>query len=152
MSKHAVKRLLAGTVPVLSLAGCGGSSAAPTTTLPPTTTVPPTTSIPPSTSTSIVPPCGTQSVTGPEIQMTWGSKSFGTVTATAYMEDDGRLCGATAAFTAPLLVSELITAETIPQLNAKVAKANQANVSAMSGATATSKAYVTSLQAALDSQ
>lgn len=150
MRNPRLARVLAGATPLLSLAGlssCGGATANPTTTLPP-----PTTSVSSSTSTSIAPPCGAQSVTGPEVQMTWGSKSFGTVTATAYMDEGGSLCGATAVFTAPLLVSELITAEAIPQLNAKVEKAHKANVSAMSGATATSKAYVTSLQAALDSQ
>lgn len=84
--------------------------------------------------------------------MDWGAKSFGTVTATAYVNADGTVCGATASWNAILLISDEITSEAIPLLNAKVEKAHTAKVHAVSGATATSRAYVKSLQAALDSQ
>ena len=134
-------------LPLVSLAGlgaCGGGASAPTTTGVPTTTVPQTTT------TTVPLVCGTHAVTGPESQMDWGAKSFGTVTATGYFEADGTLCGATADWWAELLISEEITAEAVPVLNARAAKAHGAGINAVSGATATSNAYRTSLQAAID--
>lgn len=148
MRNPRVKALVAGFAPLLSvpgLASCGGSSAA-TSTLPPTTTETPTTT------TTVPLLCGDKAVTGPETQMDWGAKSFGTVTATAFVNADGSLCGATAGWNAILLISEEITAEAVPVLNARVEKSHTAKVNAVSGATATSRAYVKSLQAALDSQ
>lgn len=143
------KSLVNRALPLLPLAGlgaCGGGSTAPTTTAVPTTTVPPTTT------TTIPLVCGTHAVTGPESQMDWGAKSFGTVTATGYFEADGTLCGATADWWAELLISEEITAEAVPVLNARATKAHAADVNAVSGATATSNAYRTSLQAAIDAE
>lgn len=84
--------------------------------------------------------------------MDWGSKSFGTVTATGYFGDDGALCGATAEWNAILRISEEITSEAIPVLNARATKARSADINAASGATATSNAYRKSLQAALDAE
>ena len=94
--------------------------------------------------------CGTAAIVGPEAQMDWGAKSFGTVTATAFVGADGSLCGASATWNATLLISEEITSEAIPLLNARATKAHSADVNAVSGATATSQAYSRSLQAALD--
>lgn len=149
MRNPRLARVLAGSAPLLSLAGlssCGSAAANATTTLPPTTTEAP------STTTTVPLVCGARAVPGPETQMDWGAKSFGTVTATAFLEADGTVCGASATWNATLLISEEITAEAVPLLNAKVEKAHSARVNAVSGATATSRAYVKSLQAAIDSQ
>lgn len=148
MTNPRVKALVAGLVPLLSVPGLTscGSATTPTSTLPPTTTEPPTTT------TTVPLLCGERALTGPATQMDWGAKSFGTVTATAFVNADGSLCGASAGWNAILLISEEITSEAIPVLNARVEKSHKAKVNAVSGATATSRAYVKSLQAALDSQ
>ena len=82
--------------------------------------------------------------------MDWGAKSFGTVTTTGYFGDDNVLCGATATWWAELLISEEITAEAVPMLNARATKSQDADINAVSGATATSNAYTKSLQSVLD--
>ena len=121
--------------------GCGAASSAPTTTV---------TTLPPVSTTTLPLVCGTHAVEGPESDMWWVSKSFGTVTVTGYFGEDGVLCGATARWNAILAISEEITAEAAPLLNARATKAHGADIHAVSGATATSDAYRESLQAAID--
>ena len=158
------RQAFVSSFPLLTLSGlaaCGGSASSstnPTNSAKSATTA--TTSEPTSSAadTTVAPAttndpnllCGSSSVTGPVEEMEWGSKSFGTVAVTAYFTDAGDVCGATAKWEVPLGLSEDINEEAIPVLNKAVQSAKGANVQAVSGATATSQAYVKSLQAALD--
>lgn len=152
------RQAFVSSFPLLTLSGlaaCGGSDSSSTNSATTATTSVATSSVADTTvapSTSVDPNllCGSSSVTGPVEEMEWGSKSFGTVAVTAYFTDAGEVCGATAKWEVPLGLSEDINEEAIPVLNKAVQSAKGANVQAVSGATATSQAYVKSLQAALD--
>lgn len=149
MSSRRIRTALVTALPLVSasgLAACGGgSSAAPETTLAPTTTPAPTTKVDPNLL------CGVKSLVGSKEPMWWSTKSFGDVTVTAFVDEAGTPCGATAEWEAVAGLSKIINEDAIPQLNKFVESAKSSDIQGVSGATATAQAYVKSLQAALDS-
>jgi hypothetical protein len=94
--------------------------------------------------------CGVKASVGTKEPMWWSTKSFGDVTVTAYVDEAGAPCGATAEWEAVAGLSKIINEDAIPQLNKSVSTAKSANIQGVSGATATARAYMKSLQAALD--
>jgi uncharacterized protein with FMN-binding domain len=74
---------------------------------------------------------------------------YGTVKVTITVSG-GRMTNATATYTASTQVSEKINADAMPKLRSEALVAQSANIATVSGATYTSGAYRSSLQAALD--
>ena len=149
MNSRHFREFFVASIPLLSMTGLAACSGSGSTDgegsrEPATTAAPTTTTVDPNLL------CGTSSATGTTEEMTWGSKSFGTVAVTAFVNADGTVCGATAEWDVPLGLSEQINEDAIPVLNKAVQSAKSADIQAVSGATATSQAYVKSLQAALD--
>ena len=147
MSSRRFRQAFLSSLPLVSLSGlaaCGGSdTTAPDTTLT-STTLAPTTTVDPNLL------CGVQASVGTKEPMWWSTKSFGDITVTAYLDDAGVVCGATTEWEAVAGLSKIINEDAVPQLNTFVATAKGANIQGVSGATASSRAYVKSLQAALD--
>ena len=148
MSHQPLRRAFISSLPLLSLTGlaaCGSS-----TTLKPETTSLPELTVAPSTSLDPSLLCGVKSSVGTKEPMWWSTKSFGDVTVTAFIDDAGNVCGATAQWDVVAGLSKIINEDAVPQLNKAVADAKGANIHGVSGATATDRAYIKSLQAALD--
>lgn len=147
MRSRRFRQAFLSSLPLVSLSGlaaCGGSdTTAPDTTLA-STTLAPTTTVDPNLL------CGVKASVGTKEPMWWSTKSFGDITVTAYLDDAGVVCGATTEWEAVAGLSKIINEDAVPQLNTFVATAKGANIHGVSGATASSRAYVKSLQAALD--
>ena len=147
MSSRRFRQAFLSSLPLVSLSGlaaCGGSdTTAPNTTLA-STTLAPTTTVDPNLL------CGVKASVGTKEPMWWSTKSFGDVTVTAYVDEAGVPCGATAEWEAVAGLSKIINEDAIPQLNKFVSTAKSTNIQGVSGATATARAYTKSLQAALD--
>ena len=147
MSSRRFRQAFLSSLPLVSLSGlaaCGGSdTTVPDTTLT-STTLAPTTTVDPNLL------CGVKASVGTKEPMWWSTKSFGDITVTAYLDDAGVVCGATTEWEAVAGLSKIINEDAVPQLNTFVATAKGANIQGVSGATASSRAYVKSLQAALD--
>jgi hypothetical protein len=94
--------------------------------------------------------CGATTVVGPTTDIWWSTKSFGKLAVTAQFDDAGILCGATSTWNPLAGLSVIICDDAMPKLNAEVSAAKSAKINGISGATATSQAYVKSLQAAID--
>jgi len=77
------------------------------------------------------------------------SHKYGTVKVTITVAS-GRMTNATAAYTASSQLSEKINSDAMPKLRSEALAAQSANIDTVSGATYTSGAYRSSLQAALD--
>lgn len=77
------------------------------------------------------------------------SHEYGTVKVTITVSG-GRMTDATASYTASTQVSKKINADAMPKLRSEALAAQSANIDTVSGATYTSGAYRSSLQAALD--
>jgi uncharacterized protein with FMN-binding domain len=77
------------------------------------------------------------------------SHKYGTVRVTITVSS-GRMTNAAATYTASSQLSERINADAIPKLRSEALVAQSANIATVSGATYTSGAYRSSLQAALD--
>ena len=147
MSSRRFRQAFLSSLPLVSLSGlaaCGGSdTTVPDTTLT-STTLAPTTTVDPNLL------CGVKASVGTKEPMWWSTKSFGDITVTAYLDDAGVVCGATTEWEAVAGLSKIINEDAIPQLNKFVSTAKSTNIQGVSGATASSRAYVRSLQAALD--
>ncbi len=146
MKLRQIRQAVLTSLPLVSasgLAACGGSTATATTTEAPTTVAPTTT-----VDSQLL--CGVKASVGTKEPMWWSTKSFGDITVTAYVDDAGVVCGATTEWEAVAGLSKIINEDAIPQLNKAVASAHGANIQGVSGATASSRAYVKSLQAAID--
>ena len=80
------------------------------------------------------------------------NRVFGTLVVTAKFASNGELCGVAVNFDVWDRKSVQIEQYALPKLNARAKKAKSANIHGISGATAVSRAYATSLQAAIDAK
>ena len=93
--------------------------------------------------------CGTVTKTGSSTEITW-RRSYGVVQVTVKATSAGQVCGASAQYQTYDSRSARFEDYAIPILNKQVASAQGANIQGVSGATAVSQAYHTSLQSAID--
>lgn len=118
-----------------------------------TTTVPPVNGVPPDTTPAPAPAaCGAKKSTGSTTDIVDRNRVFGTLVVTAKFASNGELCGVAVNFDVWDRKSVQIEQYALPKLNARAKKAKSANIQAVSGATAVSRAYATSLQAAIDAK
>jgi len=80
------------------------------------------------------------------------NRVFGTLVVTAKFASNGELCGVAVNFDVWDRKSVQIEQYALPKLNARAKKAKSANIQGISGATAVSRAYAASLQAAIDAK
>lgn len=93
--------------------------------------------------------CGAVTKTGNSTEITW-RRSYGVVQVTVKATSAGQVCGATAQYQTYDNRSARFEDYAIPILNKQVASAQSANIQGVSGATAVSQAYQSSLQSAVD--
>ena len=122
-----------------------------TTTTVVTTTVPPVNGAPPDT-TPAPGACGVKKSTGSTTDIVDRNRVFGTLVVTAKFAINGELCGVAVKFYVCDIKSVQIEQYALPKLNARAKKAKSANIQGISGATAVSRAYAASLQAAIDAK
>lgn len=136
-----------------TLPASGSASAAggvPTATVAPSaTTVAPVVTAAPATAAPAA--CGAMSGTGVAGDIT-ARRNYGTVTVTAKFTADGTLCDASATYVAYDQKSVRYEEYSIPILNQQAIAAKSANIQGISGATAVSDGYRTSLQSAIDNK
>ncbi|MCX6528483.1 MAG: FMN-binding protein [Actinobacteria bacterium] len=136
----------------------GATVPAPTTTTVTTTTVVATTvpsvnGAPPDTTPTPSPAaCGAKKSTGSTTDIVDRNRVFGTLVVTAKFASNGELCGVAVNFDVWDRKSVQIEQYALPKLNARAKKAKSANIQGISGATAVSRAYAASLQAAIDAK
>lgn len=134
----------------------GATVPAPTTTTVTATTVVTSTVPPvngaPSDTTPATAACGAKKSTGSTTDIVDRNRVFGTLVVTAKFASNGELCGVAVNFDVWDRKSVQIEQYALPKLNARAKKAKSANIQGVSGATAVSRAYVTSLQAAIDTK
>jgi len=140
----------------------GATVPAPTTTTVTTTTVvattvPPVNGAPPDTTPAPAPAptpaaCGAKKSTGSTTDIVDRNRVFGTLVVTAKFASNGELCGVAVNFDVWDRKSVQIEQYALPKLNARAKKAKSANIQGISGATAVSRAYAASLQAAIDAK
>lgn len=145
----------------------GATVPAPTTTTVTTTTVvattvPPVNSASPDTTPTPSPAdttpapapaaCGAKKSTGSTTDIVDRNRVFGTLVVTAKFASNGELCGVAVNFDVWDRKSVQIEQYALPKLNARAKKAKSANIQGVSGATAVSRAYAASLQAAIDAK
>lgn len=138
----------------------GATVPAPTTTTVTTTTVvattvPPVNGAPPDTTpapASAPAACGAKKSTGSTTDIVDRNRVFGTLVVTAKFASNGELCGVAVNFDVWDRKSVQIEQYALPKLNARAKKAKSANIQGISGATAVSRAYAASLQAAIDAK
>ena len=124
-----------------------------TTTTVVTTTVPPVNGAPPDTTPTPSPgACGAKKSTGSTTDIVDRNRVFGTLVVTAKFASNGELCGVAVNFDVWDRKSVQIEQYALPKLNARAKKAKSANIQGVSGATAVSRAYAASLQAAIDAK
>lgn len=123
---------------------------APAQTSPPETAAPvtaaPVTAVP---ATSGV--CGEVAGVGAEKTITWG-RTYGVISVTAKFTASGDLCDASATWQAYDNKSQRYEEYAVPLLNKQAEAADSANVQGVSGATAITNAYRSSLQSAIDNR
>ena len=134
----------------------GATVPAPTTTTVTAATVV-TTTVPavngaPSATTPTPAACGAKKSTGSTTDIVDRNRVFGTLVVTAKFASNGELCGVAVNFDVWDRKSVQIEQYALPKLNARAKKAKSANIQGVSGATAVSRAYATSLQAAIDAK
>ena len=134
----------------------GATVPAPTTTTVTAATVV-TTTVPavngaPSATTPTPAACGAKKSTGSTTDIVDRNRVFGTLVVTAKFASNGELCGVAVNFDVWDRKSVQIEQYALPKLNARAKKAKSADIQGVSGATAVSRAYVTSLQAAIDTK
>jgi len=127
------------------------------TTVPPVNGAPPDTtpitSAPPDTTPAPAPAaCGAKKSTGSTTDIVDRNRVFGTLVVTAKFASNGELCGVAVNFDVWDRKSVQIEQYALPKLNARAKKAKSANIQGVSGATAVSRAYAASLQAAIDAK
>lgn len=127
----------------------GATVPAPTTTTVTTTTVVATT-VPPVNGAPAA--CGVKKSTGSTTDIVDRNRVFGTLVVTAKFASNGELCGVAVNFDVWDRKSVQIEEYALPKLNARAKKAKSADIQGISGATAVSRAYATSLQAAIDAK
>ena len=134
----------------------GATVPAPTTTTVTATTVVTSTVPPvngaPSATTPAPAACGAKKSTGSTTDIVDRNRVFGTLVVTAKFASNGELCGVAVNFDVWDRKSVQIEQYALPKLNARAKKAKSANIQGVSGATAVSRAYATSLQAAIDAK
>jgi len=142
----------------------GATVPAPTTTTVTTTTVVATTVPPVNGATPVTTPapapapaptpaaCGAKKSTGSTTDIVDRNRVFGTLVVTAKFASNGELCGVAVNFDVWDRKSVQIEQYALPKLNARAKKAKSANIQGISGATAVSRAYAASLQAAIDAK
>ncbi len=116
-----------------------------------TTTVPAVNGATPAT-TPAPAACGAKKSTGSTTDIVDRNRVFGTLVVTAKFASNGELCGVAVNFDVWDRKSVQIEQYALPKLNARAKKAKSANIQAVSGATAVSRAYAASLQAAIDAK
>ena len=116
-----------------------------------TTTVPAVNGATPAT-TPAPAACGAKKSTGSTTDIVDRNRVFGTLVVTAKFASNGELCGVAVNFDVWDRKSVQIEQYALPKLNARAKKAKSANIQGVSGATAVSRAYATSLQAAIDAK
>ena len=118
-----------------------------------TSTVPPVNGAPSATTPAPAPAaCGAKKSTGSTTDIVDRNRVFGTLVVTAKFASNGELCGVAVNFDVWDRKSVQIEQYALPKLNARAKKAKSANIQAVSGATAVSRAYAASLQAAIDAK
>ncbi len=117
------------------------------------TTVPPVNGVPPDTTPAPASAaCGAKKSTGSTTDIVDRNRVFGTLVVTAKFASNGELCGVAVNFDVWDRKSVQIEQYALPKLNARAKKAKSANIQGVSGATAVSRAYAASLQAAIDAK
>ena len=116
-----------------------------------TTTVPAVNGATPAT-TPAPAACGAKKSTGSTTDIVDRNRVFGTLVVTAKFASNGELCGVAVNFDVWDRKSVQIEQYALPKLNARAKKAKSANIQGVSGATAVSRAYAASLQAAIDAK
>ena len=96
--------------------------------------------------------CGAKKSTGSTTDIVDRNRVFGTLVVTAKFASNGELCGVAVNFDVWDRKSVQIEQYALPKLNARAKKAKSANIQGVSGATAVSRAYAASLQAAIDAK
>ena len=138
-----------------TLPASGSASAAggvPTATVAPSaTTVAPAATSAPVTAAPTASDCGALTGTGAPGDIT-ERRNYGTVTVTAKFTADGTLCSASATYNVYDQKSVRYEEYSIPILNKQAEAAHSANIQGISGATAVSDGYRTSLQSAIDNK
>lgn len=124
-----------------------------------TSTVPPVNGATPDTTPVTTPApasapaaCGAKKSTGSTTDIVDRNRVFGTLVVTAKFASNGELCGVAVNFDVWDRKSVQIEQYALPKLNARAKKAKSANIQGVSGATAVSRAYAASLQAAIDAK
>lgn len=124
-----------------------------------TSTVPPVNGATPDTTPVTTPApasapaaCGAKKSTGSTADIVDRNRVFGTLVVTAKFASNGELCGVAVNFDVWDRKSVQIEQYALPKLNARAKKAKSANIQGVSGATAVSRAYAASLQAAIDAK
>ena len=148
---------VASTVPTPNSVAAQGQQATPATQAPAATAAPastaaptpPATQAPAATAAPASNDCGAVTKTGNSTEITW-RRSYGVVQVTVKATSAGQVCGATAQYQTYDSRSARFEDYAIPILNKQVASAGGANIQGVSGATAVSQAYHTSLQSAID--
>ena len=134
----------------------GATVPAPTTTTVTTTTVVATTVPPVHGATPATTPapaaCVAKKSTGSTTDIVDRNRVFGTLVVTAKFASNGELCDVAVNFDVWDRKSVQIEQYALPKLNARAKKAKSANIQGVSGATAVSRAYAASLQAAIDAK
>ena len=134
-------------VPVVNTAGDTPQSVAPATT--PATT--PVTTPVPITAAAATNDCGALTGVGAPTTISW-RRDYGVIAVTAKFTSSGNLCHATAQYSTYDNRSDRYESWAVPVLNQQAVSAGSANLQGVSGATAVSQAYATSLQSAIDNK
>lgn len=142
---------VATTVPTPNSVAAQGQQATPATQAPAATAAPatPATQAPAATPAPASNDCGAVTKTGNSTEITW-RRSYGVIQVTVKATSAGQVCGATAQYQTYDNKSARYEDWAVPVLNKQVASAGGANIQGVSGATAVSQAYHTSLQSAID--
>ena len=95
--------------------------------------------------------CGALTGVGASTTISW-RRDYGVISVTAKFTSSGNLCHATAQYSTYDNRSDRYESWAVPVLNKQAVAAGSANVQGVSGATAVSQAYSTSLQSAIDNK
>jgi uncharacterized protein with FMN-binding domain len=95
--------------------------------------------------------CGALTGTGASSTISW-RRDYGVLQVTAKFTSAGAICDATAQYQTYDNRSERYESYAIPIMNKQAVSAGSANIQGVSGATAVSNAYKTSLQSAIDNK
>ena len=129
-----------------SVAAQGSGAQTPGSTAAPAATTPATS---PATAAPAANDCGAITKTGAAATIVH-RREYGTLQVTAKFTSAKELCAAEASYNVYESKSNRFNNYAIPILNDEAASAHSANIQGVSGATATSNAYVQSLQSAID--